>query len=487
MNRHRAKFCTTLSLLTLGFGLCALPLQAQVTAVPPLLPFQGRLATPDGNPVPDGTYSIRFSLWDDAAAGTEKWNQTLDTLTVKNGTFSTLLVVDTPGLFDGDLWLEIKIGTDDPLTPRQRLASTAYALKAGTVPDGSITNAKIVSVDWSKILNAPSSNFTLPFSGTTSSGGAAFSITNNSGNAIIGSSTNAGYASIFGKNLTSGNFGYFSAGDYGVYGAAPNANGKGVYGSGVTAGVYGSSTAGWGVVGNNATTGNTGYLGLSSSGVYGDAINAQSNGVFGHANNPYSGVVGINDGSGSGVSGASVSGFGVYGRSQSAGGVGGYFKNTAGGFGLYVEGTASVGVLEIRGGADLAEKFAVEGKIEPGMVVEIDPDHEGKLRLASGAFNRRVAGVISGAKNLSAGVVLTDPADKSKDSLPVAMSGRVWVYTDATERAVEPGDFMTTAERAGHAMPITDIAKAQGAILGKAMTKLPKGKVGLVLVLVNLQ
>ena len=36
-------------------------------------------------------------------------------------------------------------------------------------------------------------------------------------------------------------------------------------------------------------------------------------------------------------------------------------------------------------------------------------------------------------------------------------------------------------------MPVADLHRAQGAILGKAMTRLRKGEVGLVLVLVNLQ
>jgi hypothetical protein len=38
----------------------------------------------------------------------------------------------------------------------------------------------------------------------------------------------------------------------------------------------------------------------------------------------------------------------------------------------------------------------------------------------------------------------------------------------------------------GHAMKVTDYIKAQGAILGKAMTSLEEGR-GLVLVLANLQ
>ena len=69
---------------------------------------------------------------------------------------------------------------------------------------------------------------------------------------------------------------------------------------------------------------------------------------------------------------------------------------------------------------------------------------------------------------------------------PVALTGRVYVRCDASKNAIEPGDFLTTSELPGYAMKVTDHAKAQGAIIGKAMTSLVKGQ-GLVLVLVSLQ
>ena len=74
-----------------------------------------------------------------------------------------------------------------------------------------------------------------------------------------------------------------------------------------------------------------------------------------------------------------------------------------------------------------------------------------------------------------------------EDTQPVALSGRVWVYCDAADKAIEPGDMLTTAARAGHAMAVTDFSQAHGAVLGKAMSKLAKGETGLVLALVNLQ
>ncbi|MBL8881314.1 MAG: hypothetical protein JNG88_19605 [Phycisphaerales bacterium] len=145
----------------------------------------------------------------------------------------------------------------------------------------------------------------------------------------------------------------------------------------------------------------------------------------------------------------------------------------------------SASVLEITG-ADIAEKFPVSGKVDPGMVVEIDPDNPGQLRLASGAYNRRVAGVVSGAGGLSVGAVLGN-LPGHEDALPIALSGRVWVYCDASGGAIKPGDLLTTSDTPGHAMKVTDYLRAQGAIIGKAMSELKAGETGLVLVLVNLQ
>ncbi len=152
---------------------------------------------------------------------------------------------------------------------------------------------------------------------------------------------------------------------------------------------------------------------------------------------------------------------------------------------LDVAGTARVYVLQITGGADLAENFPVSGSIEPGMVVAIDPDRPGGLRLAAGAYDRRVAGIVSGANGLSAGAVLGAGATDA-EALPLALSGRAWVRCDASHGPIMPGDLLTTSDTPGHAAKVVDHARAQGAIIGKAMTRLDAGS-GLVLVLVSLQ
>lgn len=160
--------------------------------------------------------------------------------------------------------------------------------------------------------------------------------------------------------------------------------------------------------------------------------------------------------------------------------------NTVNGFMDLTARDASVRSLTIRGGADLAEPFPMKDvAIEPGSVVVIDDEHPGQLKLSGSAYDTRVAGIVSGAGGVQPGIALHQEGvfDAGKN---VALSGRVYVKADATSGAIRPGDLLTTSARPGHAMKVTDSARSQGAILGKAMSALAEGK-GLVLVLVTLQ
>ena len=120
---------------------------AQTSAVPALMNFQGRLAKPDGTPVPDATYSVLFSLYSAVTGGTLKWSET-DSVTSHNGAFAVLLgktVPLTDSLFAGNLWLEIKIGVNNPLTPRQQIVSVGNAFKSDTIKDGGVTLSSLAS------------------------------------------------------------------------------------------------------------------------------------------------------------------------------------------------------------------------------------------------------------------------------------------------------------------------------------------------------
>ncbi|MGD9101698.1 MAG: hypothetical protein PVF45_14550, partial [Anaerolineae bacterium] len=62
-----------------------------VSAVSPLLQYQGRLSDPStGEPVADDTYSMVFSLYDVDSGGSPLWTETKD-VTVQGGLFSTAL------------------------------------------------------------------------------------------------------------------------------------------------------------------------------------------------------------------------------------------------------------------------------------------------------------------------------------------------------------------------------------------------------------
>lgn len=154
---------------------------------------------------------------------------------------------------------------------------------------------------------------------------------------------------------------------------------------------------------------------------------------------------------------------------------------------LWTAGAVSATVLTIRGGADLAEPFPIAGEaeLEEGSVVVIDETRPGKLKLSTSACDRRVAGVISGAGGVRPGLLL-EQEGVIEGGQHVSLTGRVYVKADARHAPIEPGDMLTTSDLPGHAMKAVDLTAAQGAILGKAMSRL-EGGTGLVLVLVTLQ
>ena len=144
--------------------------------------------------------------------------------------------------------------------------------------------------------------------------------------------------------------------------------------------------------------------------------------------------------------------------------------------------------VHVMGGADLAEPFdsADAGRLQPGMVMVIDSAKPGQLILADTAYDRRVAGIVSGANGIRPGVTMAQEGSAANGTVPVALTGRVYAWADASYAAIEPGDLLTTSDTPGHAMRVSDYTRAQGAIIGKAMSRLIEGK-GLVLVLVTLQ
>ena len=97
-----------------------------------------------------------------------------------------------------------------------------------------------------------------------------------------------------------------------------------------------------------------------------------------------------------------------------------------------------------------------------------------------------MAGIVSGGGGVKPDMMTGQEGESANGTSPVALTGRVYCWADASKGPIEPGDLLTTSATPGHAMKVADHTKAQGAVIGKAMSGLAEGR-GLVLVLVCLQ
>src|SRR5690242_18270424 len=107
------------------------------------LNYQARLMDPSGFPVADGTYSVKFSLYDAPTGGTRLWTAsgtlgapTAISVSVQNGLFTVLLgdtgqnSLDTVNWNQDALYLGVTIAADSEMTPRKLLASAPQAFNA---------------------------------------------------------------------------------------------------------------------------------------------------------------------------------------------------------------------------------------------------------------------------------------------------------------------------------------------------------------------
>lgn len=103
-----------------------------VAQSPSFMSFQGFLTDTAGAGLND-TLDIRFALYTDAVTSTFVWNET-QTVIVSGGVFNAMLgtltaipdsVFDTPEVFLG-----IKVESDEEMTPRQPIGSVGYAFRS---------------------------------------------------------------------------------------------------------------------------------------------------------------------------------------------------------------------------------------------------------------------------------------------------------------------------------------------------------------------
>ncbi len=448
--------------------------------------YQGHLREADA-PVND-TADFQFRLFTAVAGGTQVGTtQTKAGVRVVNGLFQVELDFGASAFDGNNRWLEVLVrspagsGSYTTLTPRQPMNAAPYALFALGTPGGVSDGHSLDATDGSP---------------------ADAVFVNNTGNVGVGTTTPERLLDIRGNivsQLASGNHTNYEMKKVGAisptnvsFALSHRSNGTEAWMYGYNGTTFRNFQA-WDYASNQVrfpSSGNTLLVDLTV-GKVGVGTSAPVGGL--HIN-----IEPLTSGGTLTLEGTTHSYVALFPRGMARGrmawlGFGGAGTNelsiwneAGGNINLVAPGAATrVGVLEIAG-ADLAEKFPVSEKIEPGMVVAIDPEHPGELCLARGAYNQRVAGVVSGANGFTAGAILGN-LPGHEDSPPIALSGRVYVQCDASNGAIVPGDMLTTSDTPGYAMKTTDRERTHGAVIGKAMTGLSFGDKGLVLVLVNLQ
>ena len=308
-----------------------------------------------------------------------------------------------------------------------------------------------------------------------------------------------------------------------VYGLSENHTpqaGAGVMGKSDGVGVMGESSTWHGVAGLSSST--TGGAGVMGEGDPGPGVIGKSTkwvGVYGETEgieNGPAGVWGEHKGAGIGVKAISQDGKALFAasagneaihaetQSSAVAAVAAFNKNPNGkGAAIYAEKAGDAGhagffignvhitrTLIVEGdimlpNADCAEEFEVIDSelVEPGMVMVLGVD--GVLQPCQSAYDRRVAGVISGAGAYKPGIVL-DKQPSASSRQPIALMGKVYCKVDAGYGAIAAGDLLTSSDTPGHAMRADDPLKAFGAILGKALKPLTEGQ-GLIPILVSNQ
>lgn len=134
---------------------------------------------------------------------------------------------------------------------------------------------------------------------------------------------------------------------------------------------------------------------------------------------------------------------------------------------------------------DVAEWVPATETMNAGTVVVLNPERTNEVMPSEGAYDTRVAGVVSAQPGVILGV---EGPSKAK----VATTGRVKVRVDASRHAVRVGDLLVTGDRPGMAMVSEPVVVGgvkmhrPGTLIGKALEPLSEGE-GEILVLLSLQ
>ncbi len=124
------------------------------------------------------------------------------------------------------------------------------------------------------------------------------------------------------------------------------------------------------------------------------------------------------------------------------------------------------GLCYVTGFADVAEWVRTTEPVQPGDVLELDPNQPGSYRKVQGVASTRVAGVVSTRPGMILG------GAELRGSALLALAGIVPVNVTNEGGPILPGDLLVSSSTPGHAMRWDATQSPPGAFIGKALGEL---------------
>ena len=124
-------------------------------------------------------------------------------------------------------------------------------------------------------------------------------------------------------------------------------------------------------------------------------------------------------------------------------------------------------------GADLAEGIDASEALEPGDLVEIDPQAPGRYRKARGPNTELAVGVVT---SMPAITLANQPGAVDDDPRPLlALMGRVPVKATTENGPIRVGDLLVSSSVPGAVMRCAEPDGCGGTLVGKALEVLERG------------
>ena len=127
------------------------------------------------------------------------------------------------------------------------------------------------------------------------------------------------------------------------------------------------------------------------------------------------------------------------------------------------------------GSADVAEWVLVSEPVEPGDVLELDPDQAGHYRKSRGPCSTLVAGAVSTQPGVVLGSPITYSPPTTHAQALLALLGIVPMKVTNEGGPIQPGDLLTTSSSPGYAMKWNQEDGMTCSLVAKALEPLDSG------------